>query len=435
MAGYWWIAGGGEEEQAAEPYRVVRVERGPLRLYIESTGTVEALKEVEIKCEASGEVLQVPVDVSDVVEEGDLLVQLNPRDENLLVQRSEVAAQVAKAREQQANLALEVSRQTLENMRVRSTSSLASAEALVRETTDRLASAEQLQEKNMTSMRALQAAQTSHAQALAALQSARVSIKELDVAALQINSLEQDVVIAKQNVVASKIDLDEAQDRLRDTTVSSPMHGVVTARDVQVGQIISSGTSNVSGGSTVLYIADLSQLFVSVAVDESDIGQVRTGQDVVVTADAFPRQQFPGAVVRVATKGQANNNVVTFAVKVEVTGPDRSQLMPGMTADAEIVIAAKADILRVSADAVRQTGTGAMVTIRAADDTITKRAVELGESDGEWCEVISGLEEGQEVLVPQVARSQWRCESSQQSALGGLPSVGGGQSPMPGARP
>lgn len=88
----------------------------------------------------------------------------------------------------------------------------------------------------------MQAARTTHAQTVASLEVAKIAIKTLDTQELAIDSLRQAVSIGEQDVVTSEIDLDEVKERLRETTVQSPMEGVVTVRDVQVGQIISSGT-------------------------------------------------------------------------------------------------------------------------------------------------------------------------------------------------
>ena len=130
---YQWRTSGTNEAPQQNTPLVVRVERGPLQISVESTGTVEPEREVEIKCEASGEITGLPVDVSDIVKKGDLLVQLDPRDEKLLVKRTQANLIVSKAKLEQAKLALKIAEQDLANSHSRSTATLASAEALAKE--------------------------------------------------------------------------------------------------------------------------------------------------------------------------------------------------------------------------------------------------------------------------------------------------------------
>ena len=296
-----------------------------------------------------------------------------------------------------------------------------------------------LYDMKVVSKQALESAQTTHAQASASLEAARISLRELVTRELHINSLRQNVCISEQDVVTSGIDLDDAQERLRETTVRSPMNGVVTVRNVQVGQIISSGTSSVNGGTTVLYLADMSRMYVLVSVDESDIGSIREGQDVRVTVDAFPKKAFQGTVVRVASKGISSSNVVTFQVKVEITSPDKNLLKPGMTANVEILIVDKKDVLRVPSEAVQQTSKSCFVTILNTDKTMSKKEVAISESNGEWTEVLSGLHEGEQLVVTQRNPGLWRSgeTESKQGMSGSLLGVGqsGGQPGGPGRPP
>jgi HlyD family secretion protein len=425
---YFWHVSRGEEQVPQNAPQVVSAEHGPLRVFIESTGTVEPEREVEIKCEASGEIIKLPVEVSDVVKKGDLLVQLDPQDEELEVKRAQVAALVAKSKLDQAKLTLKIAQQDLANERRRSTAALASAEVQAQETEAQLERSEQLYAKKMTSQQALQAARTTHAQAAAGLEAAKISLKDLETRELQIESLRQDIRIAEQNVVTSEIDLDDARERLRETTVQSSMDGVVTARDVQVGQIISSGTSNVSGGTTVLYLADMSRMYVLVSVDESDIGQVRTGQVALVTVDAFPQKAFRGTVVRVAAKGISSSNVVTFDVKVEVTSREKSLLKPGMTANVQILVVDKKDVLRVPSAAIQQTSKHCSATVLNPEGSTSSREITLGATDGDWTEILSGLNEGDQVVITNKNQSLWRSggQRTKQSMSSRLMQAGGG---------
>lgn len=383
----------------------VNVERGSIRMVVEATGRVVPELEVEIKCKASGEVINLPVDVSDTVKKGDLLVQLDPEDEKRSVERAEVVWTISQARLSQANLKLEVSKRNLSTERMRSGADLGAAEAKKIETKAKLKRVRQLVEKKISSLQEMEVAQAEHAKATADLESARARAEDIKTWDVQIASLRQDIKIAEAQVVSDKISLTDARQRLGDTTVLAPIDGVVAERNVQVGQIIASGINNVGGGTAVMKLADLSRIYVLVSVDESDIGSIKVGQQSKITVDSHPNVVFPGQVVRVATKGTVESNVVTFEVKVKIGGSDQQLLKPEMTANVEIVAAHKEDILLVPVAAMERGKSGHFVMVAGDDE---KRTVEVGISDGEFMEIVSGLSEGEQIVMPEDAsRGRW----------------------------
>jgi RND family efflux transporter MFP subunit len=209
----------------------------------------------------------------------------------------------------------------------------------------------------------------------------------------------------------------------------------VATRAVQVGQIIASGVSNIGGGTTVMTLADLSRTFVLVSVDESDIGRIENGQRVRITVDAFPDTFFPGEVVRVATKGTAVSNVVTFEVKVEVKGPNCGLLKPEMTANVRITAVEKNDVLLLPVNAVVRKRQERIVSVRKADGASEERTVKTGSSDGEMIEIAEGLSEGEKVVMPAgSAQSRWRADKNDtknntRSTRLRMPGFGGGPPP------
>jgi len=210
-------------------------------------------------------------------------------------------------------------------------------------------------------------------------------------------------------VESDKIALSNAQQRLSETKVYAPISAVVSARNVQTGQIISSGISNVGGGTTILTLSDLSRLFVLAAVDESDIGKVAADQMARITVDAFPGMMFRGKVVRIATKGVSTSNVVTFEVKIEVLGRNKNLLKPEMTANIEIVAQEEENALLVPVTAVSRKKKIQVVNVQKPDGTIEERPVTVGISDGEKIIVTSGLSEGETVVIREgEAESRWR---------------------------
>ncbi|MCX7703119.1 MAG: efflux RND transporter periplasmic adaptor subunit [Planctomycetota bacterium] len=406
---YYWEKGKVPEEQSAPKEATAVVERGGIVLSVSATGKVVANLEVAIKCKASGEIVKLPFDVSDEVKMGDLLVELDPVDEQRAVRQAEEALAASIARLEQARQNLKIAEESLKTEKRKAETALSAAMVRWQDACAKFERVKQLLEKNLTSKEEYETVQTSVVQAAADLEAAKIRMEELKVQEMSLELKRQDVILAETQVESNKISLSVAEQRLKDTKVYAPIDGTVSERNVQKGQIISSGISNVGGGTTVMVLSDLSRIFVLAAVDESDIGKVRIGQPVKITVDAFPMKRFRGEVVRIATKGVTVSNVVTFEVKIEVMDKEKSLLKPEMTANVEILIDEKKNVLLVPIDAVVRKDGKRMVTVMKEDKSKEERAVLVGISDGIKIEVSEGLKEGETVVVQRSeADSKWR---------------------------
>ena len=392
-----------------EPDPTATVERGSIVNTVASDGKVVSNLDVEIKCKASGEILRLPFDVSQAVGKGELLVELDPVDEERSVRQAEANLASAEARLVSARESLVLEQANLVTDRQRAQTIIEAAGAQAR---DARAKADRLQDllgRKLASQEEYETAETHAAQVTAVLEGAKIRLSELDAAERALELGRQQIRVAEAQVQGDRVALDVARQRLSNTRVVAPMDGVVTARDVQVGQIISSPISNVGGGTTVLTLSDLTRMFVLAAVDEADIGRVQVGQPARVTVDAFPGKRFAGSVVRIAPRGVNVSNVVTFEVKIEVISAERVLLRPEMTANIEIEAARRENALLVPADAVVRKGGKPQVTVRKADGTKEDRGVETGIGDGQRVEITAGLAEGETVLVRKGdAESKWR---------------------------
>jgi multidrug efflux pump subunit AcrA (membrane-fusion protein) len=411
---FWWRGRAASARDKPAAPTSVKAQRGPIRMTVSTSGRVVPNLEVEIKCKASGEVTKLPFDVSDAVKKGDLLVQLDPVDEERSVKRAETSLAVSRARLAQARVKLKTAEADLATERSRAAAALKSSEARAKDARAKRDRVEKLLEQKLTSREEFDTACTSQAAAEADLTAARARVKELETRKLGLETRRQDIKIAEAQVTNDEIALSDARQRLADTKVVAPMDGVVAARNVQTGQIISSGISNVGGGTAVLVLADLSRVFVLASVDESDIGKVAVGQKALITADAHKDRRFFGEVVRVATKGKVVSNVVTFEVKIEVKSRGRSLLKPEMTANVEIVAADRQDAVLVPVQAVGRRRRERYVTVKGAGGKTEERVVKTGVSDGEFMEITEGLEAGETVLVQEGKEaSRWRPGSDQ----------------------
>ena len=205
-------------------------------------------------------------------------------------------------------------------------------------------------------------------------------------------------------------------------------------------------------------IADLSTLIFEMSIDELDVSSITEGQRVVITADALPGKTFNGYVDNVSIVGTSSNGVTSYPVKIVVENGTEEGLIPGMNVSASIEIESREDVLRVPVSAIRR---GNMVYVKGkadsktgegmpngengktakTDKSMNKMAddvpagytavrVEVGLSDSEFTEIVSGLNEGDEVLLPDITSGLQTMQEKMQGMMngGGMP-MGGG---MPG---
>ena len=406
----------------------VAVARGNIFQAVASTGRVVSNKDVEIKCKASGEIVQLPFNISQSVKKGDLLLQVDPVDQKRAVRQAEVLLQQSQAKLDQAKQAYKIAEQTLANNRDKVAAQLKSVRSSTKDAQDRAARRRQLFEQKLASAEELQAAETTAALAGAELRNAQIAEEDLKTQELGLVIKSKDVNLAEATVENDMIALNTAKQRLDDTTVIAPMDGVVSDLKIKEGTIISSAVTNVGGGSTVMMISDFSRIFVYVNVDESDIGKVKVGQDVIIVADAYTGERFRGKVVLVPPKGTNISNVVTFEGRVEVTSDNKDKLKLERTANVQIVIAAKNEVLVIPANALTRKQGKMLATVEKPAGATEERAVQVGLTDGEKYEVLAGLTEGETVAVRKdEPQSKWReGGGARPPGMGVFPGGGGG---------
>lgn len=289
----YYILGSSDEPQAktvsGQVQRVVQVTRGNLNLVVSANGVVQPINRVEIKSKASGQIEQLNFEEGQLVQKGDLLIALDQR--------------TAKNDYEQAKADLEL------------------AQANLKQAENNSKRAQELFAKNL------------------------ISEQERD----QSNV---DFVRAQSQLIKAQAALSSAEERLRDTRVVAPISGVILTKNVEVGQIISSGVSNVSGGTLLATLADMNEVYVETNVDEVDIGKVSVGQRAKVVADAYPDESFWGEVIRISPLGRTQQNVTTFNVIVLVKNIG-NRLKAGMSASVDIEIFNRQNVLLVPTEALK----------------------------------------------------------------------------------
>jgi HlyD family secretion protein len=276
------------KKEAAVTFDTVKVERGTITTIVTATGTIEAITTVNVGTQVSGILQHVYVDFNDNVKKGQLLAKLD--ETPLRTQLDQSQSQVDQA---QAQLNLQES--TFRRLKP-------------------------LYEKNLI-------AQSDYDQALFNYENSKASLSN-----------------SKSALARSKVNLDYA-------TITSPIDGVVLNRAVEEGQTVAASFSTPT---LFTIVNDLTQMEVQTSVDEADIGKVQEGQRVEFTVDAYTDLKFEGIVAQVRLQPVTTNNVVTYVVILRAPNPDK-KLRPGMTASATIYVEEKSNALTLSGKAVRFT--------------------------------------------------------------------------------
>jgi HlyD family secretion protein len=392
----WWAAkhfapSGGAA--TANPSDLVAVSRGRVEKAVTSSGKVVSNLDVDIKCRASGEVIKLPFDISQSVHKTDLLCQLDPTDSQLAVRSAEAMVEQSTAKLAQAKHDVQQAEENLETSRRKVNATLTAAKVKAANLRSKADRQKQLTDKQLSSREELETVETEAAAADMELAAALVAVDELKQQQTQIAYKGDAVKMVAAQIQADTINLDVQRQQLAYATVMAPIDGVVSALNVQKGTIVASGMSGFSGGTTIMTLSDLSHIFITATVDESDIGEVRMGQPARITVASFPGRTFAGQVTRIAAKGVNVSNVVTFEVKVEVLDEHKDLLRPEMTGNVTIIQSEKANVLTLPSAAVMRQGDQTVVTM--ADGQ--KRPVVVGLQGADTVEILSGLSEGEKV--------------------------------------
>ena len=299
--------GGGDKEEEFKFYTLKEAGAQQLELTVEASGTVEAISSIEIKSKASGQVLFLGAEVGDYVEEGVVLARIDQRTPtNTLAQ---------------ANADLEVAKVRLSNAQ------------------NQFDRSKRLHDEGNISDKSFEDAQE-------AFSSARAQL------------------------VRAEVFLENARIALDDTSVRSPIAGTVISRLAEVGQVITSPTSAVGGGTLLMEMADLNKVRVRALIDEIDIGKISIGQEVTLKVSAYRDKRFTGVVSKIEPMSKIDQNVTTFPVLIDIENKD-NLLLIGMNTDVEIEIlneevdlALPAGSLRTRKDVVSVAG---LLGIKQAD--------------------------------------------------------------------
>ena len=404
-----------------------KVRRGDISVVVAATGEVEAEKTVEVKSKASGEIIWFPFDEGSIVKKGDLILKLDPFNEQRSVKQAEADLTSAEARLENSKSNLRIAESNFNNTVLTVTGQHNMAAINFEDASKKLKRQEELYDKKLVSLESVETLRTEFMSVKTKLDQAAADSASLTVEKEKVNIQRNSLKDVESNLLKAKITLEDAQTRLKETNIYAPMSGVVISKDVEEGQIISSGLSAVGGGTLLCTVADLSNMYIAVQIDESDIGKVAEGQSVGIKADAYPDKVFKGLVVTISPKGTKDNNLIVFKVKIKIKEGQFRYLKPGMSADVEILVEKKSDILYVPFDAFREKRGKVGINIKDEEGAQRWVLVKKGVTDGLNTEIITEEDiEGAQVSLGDTAKKTNAGNDRQNNMQRGMGMMGGG---------
>ena len=352
------LSGGKKKEEVN--FKMEKVAKANILNSVTATGTIEPVNEVTVGTQVSGIVSKIYVDYNSVVKKGQVIAELDKS--NLLSQLNTAKSQLSQA---QASL------------------------------------------KSAQSDLAYQKANFNRYKAL--YQKGLISANEYESARLSYQTSAQTVASRKDQVVAAQEEVARAQTNLSYATITSPIDGIVVNKSVEEGQTVN---ANMSTPDLFTIAQDLTNMQVVADVDEADIGDVKKGERVTFTVDAYPDDTFEGTVTQVRLEATTTNNVVTYQVVISAPNADL-KLKPGLTASVVIYTQESNGVLSVPSKALRYTPAKETVGGREIQDvsnaknkvwtlegnTLVAHKVNIGMTDGIHTQVLSGIREGQQVIT------------------------------------
>ncbi len=361
-----------------DPSKLQKVEKGDLAKSVVATGKVTPITKVEVKSKASGIVKKLLVDAGDKVKKGQLLAQLDKEEIEAQVEQSRAAAQAAEASLVSSEADYERAKVDAEGPEV----------PLLKRAYDRAIG---MAKEGVVSTSALEDAEKNY----------ELALNKQNVSKAQATVLKAKIAQSQGQLAQDRANLKQLEEQLSYTDIESPIDGVVLSRDVEMGDAVSSILVLGSSATLVMTLGDTSSVYVKGKVDESDIGKVYLGQPARIKVESFKDKTFNGVVTKISPMGVEKDNVTTFEVRVSINNPG-GELKAEMTANAEIILEEHKNVLQIPEGAIiydKDKKASVEIPDPSAKDGKKKIAVNIGISNGAKTELLSGLKEGDQVVL------------------------------------
>ncbi len=363
---------------AIDASKLKTVEKDSIAKSVVATGKIEPLAKVEVKSKASGIVKRIFVNYGDHVRQGQVLVELD---------KVELAARV-----REAKASLQAAQAAMQSAQATNSRNGVDAESpdlpFLKSSMER---AQTLYKEGLVSKSVVEETERQY----------QLMLNKQRSALGNVGVSRADIERARAQVAQAQASLDRADEDLRNSTIFSPMDGIVLSRDVEVGDAVSSILVVGSQAKLVMTLGDTSSVYVKGKVDEADIGRVFIGQPARIVVESFKDKKFTGKVTLISPLGVEKDNVTTFEVRVSIQNSD-GVLKANMTTNAEIILEEKKDVLVIPESAVIY-DKERKASVEIPDPTVPggkkKIPVTIGLANGVKAEIVSGLREGDKIVL------------------------------------
>jgi HlyD family secretion protein len=418
--GVWWHVKSTTKKETT--YTTAKITKGDIINSISSSGSLAALNTVEVGSQVSGKIVKIYVDFNDEVKENQLIAELDDSSFKAQVLQAKANLESAKA----GMLGNYAQLKNLQASMITAKADIQASEANVKKAEINVKDAErnykrikELFDKKLIAKSELDNAETSRDTAKANLDVSKANLQSsrarIDAINAQIEGQNADLESQKARIAQTEAQLSLAQIDLDRTKIYSPINGRIISRDVDEGQTVA---ASFQAPKLFTIAQDLRKMQIDTAVDETDIGVVKEGQQVTFTVDAYKDKTFKGVVHQVRLSPNESSSVITYSVMVNVDN-DELLLKPGMTANAEILVSEKKNVLRMPQKAMFvKTSDEMKAEIREVQKTITAtdtvpiwvkeprnpkptiKLVKMGFSNQDYVEVANdALKDGDEVVI------------------------------------
>jgi HlyD family secretion protein len=358
--------------------KLAKVEKGDLAKNVVATGKIEPITKVELKSKASGIVEKLLVEYGEPVKKGQVLAELDKQQILAQVNQIKASLEAAEAAAHAAEADLDRAKVDAEGPDV----------PMLKRSYER---AQGMAKDGVVSPSALDDAQRNY----------ELAVNKQHLGKANVISAAAKVRQMQAQVAQSRAQLAEKEEEYRNSTIVSPIDGVVLSRDVEVGSAVSSILVLGSSATLVMTLGDTREVYVKGKVDESDIGKVFLNQPARIKVESYKDRTFSGKVTKISPMGVEKDNVTTFEVRVSIDN-SKGELKSQMTANAEIILEEHKGVLMVPEAALvydKDRKASVEVPDPAKKDGRKKVDVAVGISNGSKTELLSGLKEGAQVIL------------------------------------
>lgn len=327
-----------------------------------ATGSVRASQRTEVGAQVSGKIISLNVKLGQAVKKGDLIAEIDASNQSNSLSTAEASLASYQAKLKSAQVALEV-------------------------------------------------AQSNYARLSKLYKSDSASLSDLETAKNTLASAKATVDEVKSQIQTAQISVNDAKTNLNYTQIISPMDGIIVSVPVSVGQTVNSNQTS----PTIVQVADLSKMLIKLEISEGDIAQVQEGQEIRFTTLAEPNRTYQSKIDTVDpalttltdnnyTEESGNTEAIYYYANALVDNAD-NRLRIGMTVQGQVNIAKRENVLVVPTSTLKKKGNKTTIQV-LNNNQVEEKEIQTGLSDSQYTEVISGINEGEQVVVTQRADSE-----------------------------